>query len=180
MLPSLHILQLICKSSLIYAITFNPSASDLESSEHDTCVRGHATTLLERLGCAVHLRRGLRLYSRLSCVQCVKSEKSRYLYCIDFSRPSPESKSGGRILREFTKITNRVRMNIPSPSPAVLREPRGVDGNIHTNWLALYGGCPGHSIGFSLRYQGELLGLWDPQNRDLRRKLPPETKFSFG
>ena len=23
----------------------------------------------------------------------------------------------------------------------------------------LYGGCPGHSIGFSLRYQGELLGL---------------------
>ena len=26
-------------------------------------------------------------------------------------------------------------MNIPSPSPAVLREPRGVDGNIHTNWL---------------------------------------------
>ena len=30
---------------------------------------------------------------------------------------------------------------------------------------------------YTLRYQGELLGLWDPQNRDLRRKLPPETKF---
>ena len=30
---------------------------------------------------------------------------------------------------------------------------------------------------FLLRYQGELLGLWDPQNRDLRRKLPPETNF---
>ena len=30
---------------------------------------------------------------------------------------------------------------------------------------------------FLLRYQGELLGLWDPQNRDLRRKLTPETKF---
>ena len=28
-----------------------------------------------------------------------------------------------------------------------------------------------------VRCQGELLGLWDPQNRDLRRKLPPETKF---
>ena len=24
------------------------------------------------------------------------------------------------------------------------------------------------------------MGLWDPQNRDLRRKLPPETMFSFG
>ena len=33
---------------------------------------------------------------------------------------------------------------------------------------------------FLLRYQGELLGLWDPQNRDLRRKLTPETKFSVG
>ena len=35
-----------------------------------------------------------------------------------------------------------------------------------------------------VRYQGELLGLWDPQNRDLyvdrRRKLPPETKFLGG
>ena len=29
--------------------------------------------------------------------------------------------------------TKRVHMNIPSPSPA--GEPRGVDGNIHTNWL---------------------------------------------
>ena len=32
----------------------------------------------------------------------------------------------------------------------------------------------------SIRYQDELLGLWDPQNRDLRRKLPPETMFSVG
>ena len=31
-----------------------------------------------------------------------------------------------------------------------------------------------------LHYQGELLGIWDPQNRDPRRKLPPETKFSVG
>ena len=27
-------------------------------------------------------------------------------------------------------------MNIPSPSPAVLWRTKGVDGNIHTNWLA--------------------------------------------
>ena len=31
-----------------------------------------------------------------------------------------------------------------------------------------------------LHYQGELLGIWDPQNRDPRRKPPPETKFSVG
>ena len=31
-----------------------------------------------------------------------------------------------------------------------------------------------------LRYQGELLGIWDPRNRDPRRKPPPETKFSVG
>ena len=43
-----------------------------------------------------------------------------------------------------------------------------------------YGGCPGDSIGFSVRYQGELLGLRDPQNRDLRRKSPPETEKSVG
>ena len=41
-----------------------------------------------------------------------------------------------------------------------------------------YGGGPGGMIGFSVRYQGELLGIWDPQNRDLRQKLPPETTFS--
>ena len=40
-----------------------------------------------------------------------------------------------------------------------------------------YGGGPGGMTGWSLRYQGELLGLWDPQNRDLRRKPPPETIF---
>ena len=39
-------------------------------------------------------------------------------------------------------------------------------------------GCPGDSIGFSVRYQGELLGTWDTQNRDPRRNLPSETKFS--
>ena len=33
---------------------------------------------------------------------------------------------------------------------------------------------------FLLRYQGELLGLWDPQNRDLRRKPSPETEFLVG
>ena len=39
---------------------------------------------------------------------------------------------------------------------------------------------PPYSRVYTLRYQGELLGLWDPQNRDLRQKLPPETKFSVG
>ena len=43
-----------------------------------------------------------------------------------------------------------------------------------------YGACAGDQVGFYLRCQGELLGLWDPQNRDLRRKLPPETNFSVG
>ena len=42
-----------------------------------------------------------------------------------------------------------------------------------------YGGCPGDVTGFYLRCQGELLGLWDPQNRDPRRKPPPGTIF-FG
>ena len=39
-----------------------------------------------------------------------------------------------------------------------------------------YGGGAGGSIGFAVRYQGELLGIWDPQNRDPRRKSPPETE----
>ena len=43
-----------------------------------------------------------------------------------------------------------------------------------------YGGGAGGSIGFSVRYQGELLGLWDLQNRDPRRKSPPETEKSVG
>ena len=42
----------------------------------------------------------------------------------------------------------------------------------------VYGAGPGVVTGLCLRCQGELLGLWDPQNRDLRRKPPPETKFS--
>ena len=41
-----------------------------------------------------------------------------------------------------------------------------------------YGGGAGGSIGFSVRYQGELLGIWDLQNRDDRRKSPPETEKS--
>ena len=49
---------------------------------------------------------------------------------------------------DICNLRNRVRMNIPSPSPAVLRtgpgEPRGVDGNIHTNWLDICGvSCAG-------------------------------------
>ena len=32
-----------------------------------------------------------------------------------------------------------------------------------------------HTSRGTTRYQGELLGLWDPQNRDRRRNLPPET-----
>ena len=39
------------------------------------------------------------------------------------------------------------------------------------NW-----GCPGGVTDFSVWYQGELLELGDPQNRDPRRKSPPETK----
>ena len=39
---------------------------------------------------------------------------------------------------------------------------------------------PGDAIGFSVRYQGELLGIWDLQNRDPRRKSPPETEKSVG
>eukprot|EP00964_Phaeocystis_antarctica_P070660 scaffold43041_cov24-Phaeocystis_antarctica.AAC.1 len=42
------------------------------------------------------------------------------------------------------------------------------------------GGGAGGSIGFSVRYQGELLGIWDLQNRDPRRKSPPETEKSVG
>ena len=70
-----------------------------------------------------------------------------------------------------------------APTRASSEEHRScADGRASTRatFTAGYGGCPGHSIGFSLRYQGELLGLWDPQNRDLRRKLPPETMFSVG
>eukprot|EP00964_Phaeocystis_antarctica_P145192 scaffold111188_cov62-Phaeocystis_antarctica.AAC.11 len=44
----------------------------------------------------------------------------------------------------------------------------------------LYGGGAGGSIGFSVRYQGELLGIWDLQNRDPRRKSPPETEKKVG
>ena len=55
------------------------------------------------------------------------------------------------------------------------RHRRGSDGH---GVGVTYEGCPGDVTGFYLRCQGELLGrLWDPQNRDLRRKLPPETKF---
>ena len=43
-----------------------------------------------------------------------------------------------------------------------------------------YGGGAGGSIGFSVRYQGELWGIWDLQNRDPRRKSPPETEKSVG
>jgi hypothetical protein len=28
---------------------------------------------------------------------------------------------------------------------------------------------------YGIKVEGELLGLWDPQNRDPRRKSPPET-----
>ena len=45
---------------------------------------------------------------------------------------------------------------------------------------ALQEGGAGDVTGLYLLYQGELLVLWDPQNRDLRRKLPQETKFSVG
>ena len=43
-------------------------------------------------------------------------------------------------------------MKIPSPSP--WRTPRGVDGNIHTNWLALYnyGVCENTSSTYTLYY----------------------------
>ena len=65
------------------------------------------------------------------------------------------------------------------------RAHRGVlkpsaNGTASETRILSYGGCPGGVTGLSIRYQGELLGLWDPQNRDLRRKLPPETMFSVG
>ena len=48
----------------------------------------------------------------------------------------PDLRTNNSKRKERSEVaSNRVRMNIPSPSPAVLREPRGVDGNIHTNWL---------------------------------------------
>ena len=40
-----------------------------------------------------------------------------------------------------------------------------------------YGAGAADVTGLYLRYQGELLGLWDPQNRDLRRKPPPKRSF---
>ena len=57
----------------------------------------------------------------------------------------------------------------------------------HHGWVGLegphrdilrggYGGGPGDATGFSVRYQGELLGISDLQNRDPRRKSPPETE----
>ena len=46
--------------------------------------------------------------------------------------------------------------------------------------LGATGGCPSGVTGFYLRGKGELLGLWDPQNRDPRRKPPPETEKSVG
>ena len=52
-------------------------------------------------------------------------------------------------------------------------------GGTDCNVFRVKGG-PGDVTGFYLRCQGELLGLWDPQNRDLRRKPPPETKFLVG
>jgi len=53
-------------------------------------------------------------------------------------------------------------------------------GEATSDVYGVYGGGPGGMTGWSLRYQGELLGLWDPQNRDLRRKPPPETVKSVG
>ena len=55
------------------------------------------------------------------------------------------------------------------PSQTVARRPaRG---------FTLRGVCPGDQVGLYLRYQGELLGLWDPQTRDLRRNYPQKRSF---
>ena len=61
-----------------------------------------------------------------------------------------------------------------------LTEDEKQPGHFNPYPLSLYGGGPGGMISWSVRYQGELLGLWDPQNRDLRRKPPPETVKSVG
>ena len=48
---------------------------------------------------------------------------------------------------------------------------------IYRSREARYEEGAGDVTGLYLRYQGELLGLWDPQNCDLRQKPPPETIF---
>ena len=81
---------------------------------------------------------------------------------------------------DFRAATRRIPLFRP------LRFEGDLDGTCDTTRRrstrsrSTYGGCPGDVIGFYLRCQGELLGLWDPQNRDLRRKPPPETEFLVG
>ena len=53
-------------------------------------------------------------------------------------------------------------------------------GSLVVGLVAAMGGAQMTRQVCSIRYQGELLGLWDSQNRDLRRKPPPETKFLVG
>ena len=57
-----------------------------------------------------------------------------------------------------------------------------VHENMNMSTYLPYGFKEGAQVGrqaWSVRYQGELLGLWDPQNRDPdpRRKSPLETDF---
>ena len=66
-------------------------------------------------------------------------------------------------------VRNTFRLSLPPPR---------ADSGAYPPYY--YGGGAGGMIGCSVRYQAELLGLWDPQNRDLRRKSPPETEKSVG
>ena len=59
-------------------------------------------------------------------------------------------------------------------------EDQGERASLRSYNRGSYGGRPGDSIGFSVLYQGELMGTWDSQNRDPRRKSPPETEESVG
>ena len=71
--------------------------------------------------------------------------------------------------------------------PELMRIKRG--GGLVVNLLTvliavfptvLYYLRPVEDVKSHVRYHGELLGIGDPQNRDPRRKPPPETKFSVG
>ena len=63
--------------------------------------------------------------------------------------------------------TRRWRHHHSALSGADIRLQTGrVKGVFSPNTPFFYGGGAGGSIGFSVRYQAELLGIWDLQNRD--------------
>ena len=80
--------------------------------------------------------------------------------------PPPGLRVGGDIIVQLLRRSRLVRRRVVARTMPLAESP--------------YGGVPGDQVGLNLRNQGDLLGLWDPQNRDLRRKLPLETIFSVG